>query len=285
MPMNNRILRPLARPLLLDAVPGAAAAYSLRQLSNAYTGPVVTVRRSSDDAEADFKASEIDDGTLAAFCGAGDGFVKTWFDQSGNNHNLGNTVSASQPKIISSGSAVLSEGKPAMLFDGTDDTMTLLAGINTIPASQYAGSTFVVQQQDGAASPASGNATVFATNFSGTNNRMFAGIGTSYTAGRIGGRFGVVTAVNTSEVGIVGNNQFLFSAIVNATQAQMHVNGAIAYDAPHTASKVGITGVNIIVGGEGAGGHLNGRQQELIFYPSDQSANRQLVEGNLAWYY
>jgi hypothetical protein len=57
MPMNNRILRPLARPLLLDAVPGAAAAYSLRQLSNAYTGPVVTVRRSSDNAEEDFKAS------------------------------------------------------------------------------------------------------------------------------------------------------------------------------------------------------------------------------------
>jgi hypothetical protein len=84
MPMNNRILRPLARPLLLDAVPGAAAAYSLRQLSNAYTGPVVTVRRSSDNAEADFKASEIDDGTLAAFCGAGDGLVKTWHDQSGN---------------------------------------------------------------------------------------------------------------------------------------------------------------------------------------------------------
>jgi hypothetical protein len=78
MPMNNRILRPLARPLLLDAVPGAAAAYSLRQLSNAYTGPVVTVRRSSDNAEEDFKASEIDDGTLAAFCGAGDGLVKTW---------------------------------------------------------------------------------------------------------------------------------------------------------------------------------------------------------------
>jgi len=65
-------------------VPGAAAAYSLRQLTNAYTGPVVTVRRSSDDAEEDFKASEIDDGTLAAFCGAGDGLVKTWFDQSGN---------------------------------------------------------------------------------------------------------------------------------------------------------------------------------------------------------
>ena len=119
MPMNHRILRPLARPLLLDAVPGAAAAYSLRQLSNAYTGPVVTVRRSSDDAEADFKASEIDDGTLAAFCGAGDGFVKTWFDQSGNNLDASQATSANQPKIVDSGSLITKNGRPLVSFDGT----------------------------------------------------------------------------------------------------------------------------------------------------------------------
>jgi hypothetical protein len=111
MPMNNRILRPLARPLLLDAVPGAAAAYSLRQLSNAYTGPVVTVRRSSDNAEADFKASEIDDGTLTAFCGAGDGLVKTWHDQSGNGRDASQGTAANQPKIVDSGSLVTEGGK------------------------------------------------------------------------------------------------------------------------------------------------------------------------------
>ena len=124
MPMNNRILRPLARPLLLDAVPGAAAAYSLRQLSNAYTGPVVTVRRSSDNAEADFKASEIDDGTLAAFCGAGDGLVTTWHDQSGNTgRDATNTTAAQQPKIVSSGSLVTDGGKAALEFDGSDDNL------------------------------------------------------------------------------------------------------------------------------------------------------------------
>ena len=124
MPMNNRILRPLARPLLLDAVPGAAAAYSLRQLSNAYTGPVVTVRRSSDAAEADFKASEIDDGTLTAFCGAGDGFVKTWFDQSGSGNDASQGTAANQPKIVSSGSLVTEGGKAALEFDGSNDYLT-----------------------------------------------------------------------------------------------------------------------------------------------------------------
>ena len=122
MPLKTNHLKPLARPLLLDAVPGAAAAYSLRQLSNAYTGPVVTVRRSSDNAEADFKASEIDDGTLTAFCGAGDGLVKTWFDQSGNTgRDASQGTAGYQPKIVSSGSLVTDGGKAAIELDGVDD--------------------------------------------------------------------------------------------------------------------------------------------------------------------
>jgi len=42
----------------------AAAAYSLRNLSDSYTGNVVDVRRSSDDATRSFTAAEIADGTL-----------------------------------------------------------------------------------------------------------------------------------------------------------------------------------------------------------------------------
>lgn len=42
----------------------AAAAYSLRNLSSSYTGNVVDVRRSSDDAEESFTADEVADGTL-----------------------------------------------------------------------------------------------------------------------------------------------------------------------------------------------------------------------------
>jgi hypothetical protein len=43
---------------------GAAAAYSLRDLAGSGNTTVVRVRRSSDNAEADFKASEVSDGTL-----------------------------------------------------------------------------------------------------------------------------------------------------------------------------------------------------------------------------
>jgi hypothetical protein len=46
------------------AVIEAAAAYSLRNLSDSYTGSVVEVRRSSDDAVRSFTAAEVADGTL-----------------------------------------------------------------------------------------------------------------------------------------------------------------------------------------------------------------------------
>jgi len=48
---------------LLDTYTGAAAAYSLRKLSKDTTN-VIRVRRSSDNAEADFTADEITDGTM-----------------------------------------------------------------------------------------------------------------------------------------------------------------------------------------------------------------------------
>ena len=72
MPMNNRLLVPRKVPGLLDLVPGAAAAYSLRSLSNSYAGPVVTVRRSSDNAEDSFTAAEVSDGTLAVLAAVDD---------------------------------------------------------------------------------------------------------------------------------------------------------------------------------------------------------------------
>lgn len=55
----------LVLPYLLDNFQGAAAAYSLRNLTSDNIGqPVVRVRRSSDNAETNFIESEITDGTL-----------------------------------------------------------------------------------------------------------------------------------------------------------------------------------------------------------------------------
>ncbi len=93
-------LAPPASPLLLDTYTGAAVAYSLRQLRTAYTGAAIRVRRSSDNAEQNigFVNNVLDTASLLTFCGAGNGFVTTWYDQSGNANNATQSTAFNQIK-------------------------------------------------------------------------------------------------------------------------------------------------------------------------------------------
>ena len=102
--------------LLLEDYPGAAAAYSLRNLIDT-TKNVVRVRRSSDNTEQNFSAAEITDGTLTTFTGANDGFVTTWYDQSGNNQDVSQATADQQPQVVSNGVVVLNNGKPSCIFN------------------------------------------------------------------------------------------------------------------------------------------------------------------------
>jgi hypothetical protein len=108
--------------LLLDEYPGSAAAYSLRKLRTAYTGSAIRVRRSSDNTEQNigFVNNELDTSSLTSFCSGTNGFITTWYDQSGNSRNATQTTATSQPQIVSSGSVITTNSKPSLLFDNTD---------------------------------------------------------------------------------------------------------------------------------------------------------------------
>lgn len=117
--------------LLLDLYPSAAAAYSVRLLKSDYTGSAIRVRRSSDNAEQNigFTAlGNLDTTALTSFCGSGNGFVTTWYDQSGNANNAINTTAVNQPQIVSSGSVITQNSKPILKFDVTDEL--ILSNIN-----------------------------------------------------------------------------------------------------------------------------------------------------------
>lgn len=116
--MNPRLLRPRASVLPLDAK-APTAAYSLRRVRSAYSGAAVKVRRSSDNAEQDFTPAEISSGQLANWIGSGnDGFVTTWYDQSGNGLNVTQSTAANQPKVsLNTGKF----GTSSVLFDGSND--------------------------------------------------------------------------------------------------------------------------------------------------------------------
>lgn len=158
------IRRPSAvSALLLDTYSGAAVAYSLRKLSSAYSGSAIRVRRSSDNTEQNigFNASgNLDTIALTSFVGAGNGFVTTWYDQSGNGRNSVQSVAANQPLIVSAG-VVSATG---IRFDGSNDrlvsasTFTLLRPATAIgvlsnlstganygpkPVYGFGGSTFI----------------------------------------------------------------------------------------------------------------------------------------------
>jgi len=79
--LNNSIHSFNTGKFVLDQYTGAAAAYSLRQLS-VNTTNVVRVRRSVDNAEADFTADEITDGTLTSFVGSEN--LADWSENFGN---------------------------------------------------------------------------------------------------------------------------------------------------------------------------------------------------------
>jgi hypothetical protein len=113
---------------LLDLYPSAAAAYSLRKLRSAYTGSAIRVRRTDlQESDIGFTAlGELDTTALLAFTGTGaldNGFVTTWYDQSGNARNATQSTAIFQPQIVSAGSVILENGKPALQFDAINDQL------------------------------------------------------------------------------------------------------------------------------------------------------------------
>lgn len=110
---------------LLDTYTDAVVGYSLRRLRTAYTGNCITVRRTVNPASQDIgfdSEGNLDTTALLAFCGSGDGYVSKWYDQVGTNHLIQNTV-ANQPQIVNAGAVRTLNGKPALYFDGSNDSI------------------------------------------------------------------------------------------------------------------------------------------------------------------
>jgi len=133
--LRNRMMRGagysrLQSPLLLDTYGGAAAAYSLRKLRTAYAGAAIRVRRSSDSAEQDFGFLNdvLDTAAMLSWVnqlGTAEGFVTTWYDQSGNARNATQATATNQPRIVASG--VVEDG---IRFDGNNDMLTVAPSVS-----------------------------------------------------------------------------------------------------------------------------------------------------------
>lgn len=115
----------------LDLVAGGAAAYSLRVVRAAYTGPLIKIQRSSDNAQLDIYAyanGSLDTYSVVNFANGGDASVVILYDQSGNARHLTNFYIYGQPKIVVTGVLQIYNSKPCMVFSGNE---VLGLGVNS----------------------------------------------------------------------------------------------------------------------------------------------------------
>jgi len=283
---------------LLDLYPNAAAAYSLRKLRAAYSGSAVRVRKevSSVSSETDigFAADgSLDITSLLAFASdadSGDVFVVTWYDQSLSNDATQSTA-ANQPKIVSGGSLVTEGSKPAIDFDGVDDELVIAASQSKFNQLHDGSNSTII-----AVSTFSANARILGNDASSSSNIGFDLGYTSDIAHFIREGSG---AANRPVVNIGGgvystNNQYLLFIDVDADNATAANRSSIYIDSgtpiknnTSTASpsasdatfdlSIGSAGDNIL--------NNNGKTQEIILYPSDQSTNRTAIETNINTFY
>ena len=269
-----------AAPLLLDAYPGAAAAYSLRKLSSTYNGSAIRVRRSSDNAETDigFVNNELDTASLLSFCGAGNGFVTTWYDQSGNAINATQATSASQPQIVNLGVINLQGTKPAILFDGSTNSLFFSPLLTVSTLSNFS---------------------IFRNTKGGPVGRIWslaASTGNDYANSSLS----ATLYVGSTFIECIRNNNVVNSTITISTYACITTifDGTNKKIKGNTASftsnaSTGNFGATIGCIGYNAGtsgalspqDRFGGNMLEQIYYYSDQTSNNTAIESNINSYY
>jgi hypothetical protein len=244
-----------AAQLLLDEYPNAAAAYSLRELSTASVGSaVVRVRRSSDNAEQDFTATEITDGTLTTFTGANDGFVTTWYDQSGNDNNAVNSTATTQYKIVDSGVVYLNNGKPAIYNPNTGSANRFLEW------TEFTTNTIIVVTKN-----------IIPVRLGNLLSRNYGGSDASPAD-----NVWRVSTVNAQDWFSISNGNWYSNNILK-TSDYTEANTELLF---LTNTSVQTYSPNRI--GDGATNRADiSAINEIIIYPSDQSANRTGIENNI----
>ena len=279
---------------LLDLYPNAEAAHSLRLLRKDYSGGLIRARAwdgSANQGEADVMAYRVSateyvldlnstlenldataisrglttSDTLADLVSTGvndyDGLTSAWYDQSLSNDATQGTAAA-QPKIVSGGSLVTENGKPAIDFDGVDDKLTAVNNWTTGDST----SLHVLTVNDSSIRILLGsyyNAIFY-------NEKQVAYDGTSWNE-------------STNAVSL-GQNLLEYTYYNNGGNIKYYNNGV----SNGSSTLSGTQQINNNIGSFTPTNNtyaFDGKYQELIHYNSDQSANRAGIETNINTFY
>lgn len=273
----------------LDIYSGAAVAYSFRLLRTAYAGSCIKVRRSSDDATQDigFSNKLLDTASLLTFVGAGNGYIDTLYDQSGNGQNLSHGTTTKQPLIVVNGALCSYNGRPIAIFDGVDDGLYKLNVAQTANKG-FLGAFLVHRNRE------TGAGVEFYFFISTGTNKSDArlGIGRGAVAGKYfnnGRRNDADSADIYSGATSIDELQKILTVLVDYTNsnASMYLNGILDgsdltfLTDGNTSNTSSLT---LSLGGDiydtGDANECNYDFFELLLFNTDISANRAAIEDN-----
>jgi hypothetical protein len=272
--------------LLLDTYPNASVAYSLRQLRTAYTGAAIRVRRSSDNAEQDinFVGANLDTASLLTFCGAGNGFVTTWYDQSGNARNATQTTAGRQSRIVLNGVVELLGNKPCLNTFAANvlrDYQISYSNLLPLPISIISAHKIDILPTN------SFNNITF--NIGGTVN---TGGGGRYQTYADNTNIYITQRSNTSGSSSVSQSISALSSVIicsffKTTDLQQRLNGVDSASVAYSGAPFATNSNWNILNASSLNQNFHGAKRfyEIIIFESDQSANRTGIETNINNYY
>jgi len=252
---------------LLDEYPNAQFAYSFRLLRSAYSGNSLKIRRSSDNTLLDigFVDNVLDMVSLLAFCGAGDGFVHTLYDQTGNARNSVQTTNANQCQLVSSGSVLTVNGKPSMWAGSSGATnMTSVLGISGSESPQSYFCALKGRTGTGA----------FVLPYGTVSGGTFFGVSENGSVTASENDFGTPTYYVNGTVLTSPNRNVLYDNIVTNSLLLTSVldGGGGGASANRTLQYTG-------------GFHGNYDFSEIVNYKLDKNSDRVAIENNIKTYY
>ena len=273
--------------LLLDLYSGASAAYGLRKLRSSYSGSAIRIRRSNDNTEQDIgftSTGALDTSAISSFVGANSAFVKTWYDQSGNTRNITQATNGNQPRIVNAGTIDTIGGETAVYFGTSANDWYLTFPTGYLNGTSTLSWFHVLYVTDFASS----NAGIFGPRNNSTGLEILqVDLITRPTFLRINN---VVRNDNAAAGYRLWNNntQTIMTIIGNATStAAWRNNTAVTFTNSAAFPSLNYNGEYLLgrYNTDVDPKPMNGYQQELIIYTTDQTSNRTAIQGNMNAYY
>ena len=220
-----------------------------------------------------------------------DGFVETWYDQSGNGRDATQFTAGSQPKIVDGGSLVVDAGNAAMQFDATNDFLTADSLASNFSGTDKASSAFI--KYGGMADTGTFNQFYSFSNSSAIGGidagdlimslfRSNAPSGSRYLGYLIDDDSSAM--VELTSTSSLGANK-LVTLVGDRSSDSMFSNGSATTISDLDSTSGALTFDQFSIGvarrGTTLSNYFSGKMSEFIIYQSDQSANRPAIEANI----